>query len=152
MCAKRKAMLGIFKEFRAFINRGNVMGLAIAVIMGGAFNAIITSLVGDLISPLISLLTGGIDYSSLSISFGESSDAATLRYGMVIQAVLNFLLVAIVIFFMVKAVNKIAKKEPEEDVPETTCPYCGSTIFETAVRCPCCTTVLDASKLPEALR
>ena len=143
-------MIKILKEFRNFIDRGNVMGLAIAVIMGGAFNAIINSLVGDLISPILSLLTGGIDYSGMSVSFGEGPEAATFKYGMFIQSVLNFLLVAIVIFFMVKGVNKLARKKPAE-ATEKDCPYCGTKIPVVAARCPHCTTVLDESQVPETL-
>ena len=95
----------LLKEFRDFISRGNVMGLAVAVIMGAAFTAIINSLVGDLITPLLSLITGGVDYSSLEVSLGEGPDAAALTYGMLIQAVINFILIALVVFFMVKAGN-----------------------------------------------
>lgn len=146
-------MKKLFSEFKEFVNRGNVMDLAVAVVMGAAFTAIINSVVGDLVTPLISLLTFGINFSTFSLSFGEGATAAVFKYGAFLQAVLNFLVVAIVIFFMVKGLNKLArKKSPAEDTPMKECPYCHSQIQETAARCPNCTTILDASKVPENVR
>jgi large conductance mechanosensitive channel len=100
----------MLKEFRDFINRGNVIDLAVAVIIGAAFTAIVNSLVDDLIMPLIGMLLGGIDFTSLSITVGS----ATLNYGNFIQAVINFLLIAFVVFLIVRTINNMQKKQVEE--------------------------------------
>ncbi len=102
----------MLKEFRDFINRGNVIDLAVAVIIGAAFTAIVNSLVNDIIMPIIGVILGGIDFTSLAITVGS----ATITYGNFIQAVINFLIIAFVIFLMVKAINKAsgAKEEAEE--------------------------------------
>jgi large conductance mechanosensitive channel len=103
----------MLKEFRDFINRGNVIDLAIAVIMGAAFTAIVNSFVDDIVMPFIGVLLGGVDFSSLVITFGQ----ATITYGNFIQAIINFLLIALVLFFLVRAINRMsAKKEVEEAV------------------------------------
>ena len=96
----------MFKEFREFILRGNVVDLAVAVIIGGAFGAIVTSLTNDIIMPLIGVLLGGIDFSGLTVQIGE----ATVAYGNFIQAVINFLIIGLVLFFVVKAMNKAARR------------------------------------------
>jgi len=104
----------MIKEFKEFINKGNVMDMAVGVIIGGAFGAIIASLVNDIIMPVVGMITGGVDVTSLSVKVGE----ATLTYGIFIQAIINFLIIAIAIFLMVKAVNKLTrKKEKEEEKP-----------------------------------
>lgn len=112
----------MLKEFRDFIARGNVMDMAVGIIIGAAFTAIVTSLVDDLINPIISLFTGGIDFSSLKLALGEGDNAATFNYGNFIMAVINFLIVAWVVFLLVKAVNRaktVAMGEPEaaEEAP-----------------------------------
>ena len=106
----------MIKEFREFISRGNVMDLAVAVIIGGAFTAIVTSLVDDIIMPIIGVLLGGVDFTSLSIQVGDAS----IMYGNFIQAIINFLIIAFVIFLMVKAINSASKQlsGPEEDAVE----------------------------------
>ena len=96
----------MLKEFKTFIARGNVLDLAVGVVVGGAFGKIVTSLVDDIIMPLVGLLMGGLDFSSLSIKVGN----AKIMYGSFIQNVVNFLIVAFCIFLMVKAVNKLTKK------------------------------------------
>lgn len=98
----------MLKEFRDFINRGNVIDLAVAVILGAAFTAIINSLVNDIIMPLIGVLLGGIDFSSLSVTIGS----AVIAYGMFIQAIVNFLIIAWVVFLIVRALNKMQKPKP----------------------------------------
>ena len=104
----------MIKEFKEFINKGNVMDMAVGVIIGAAFGAIITSLVNDIIMPLVGIITGGVDVTNLSVKVGD----ATLAYGNFIQAIINFLIIALVIFLMVKAVNKLTKKkEKEEEKP-----------------------------------
>ncbi len=128
----------MLKEFREFVMRGNVMDLAIAVIIGVAFGAIITSLVNDIIMPLIGLLMGGIDFSSLSITVGD----AVIKYGAFIQAVINFLIVAFVIFMLVRTINRLKKPAPVAAPTTKDCPYCFTAIPIQATRCPNCTTQL----------
>ena len=109
----------MLKEFKTFIARGNVMELAVGVVVGGAFSTIVTSLVDDVIMPIVGMLIGGLDFSNLSIKVGD----AKIMYGSFIQAVVNFLIIAFCIFLMVKAVNKLtskidAKKEKEKKKEE----------------------------------
>lgn len=114
----------MIKEFKEFINKGNVMDLAVGVIIGGAFGTIVTSLVNDIIMPVISLITGGIDFSGWFISLNgqkyatlaeaEEAGAAVLAYGKFISAVIYFLILAFIIFLIVKAMNKMKKKKEEE--------------------------------------
>ena len=103
----------MIKEFKEFINKGNVMDMAVGVIIGGAFGAIITSLVNDIIMPVVGMITGGVDVTNLSVKVGE----ATLTYGNFIQAIINFLIIAIAIFLMVKAVNKLTRKKEKGEKP-----------------------------------
>lgn len=137
-------MKAFIKEFKEFISRGNVMDMAIGVIIGGAFTAIVTSLVNDVMMPILSLITGGFDFTALCIVLGEGEDAATLNYGAFIAAVINFLLIAIVIFLLIKMINKVSKKKAEEPAVETTkiCPFCKEKISIDASRCPHCTSQL----------
>lgn len=139
-------MKNLLKEFKEFALRGNVMELAVAVIMGAAFQGIISSLTGDIISPILGLF-GGVDFSNLAINIGDAS----IRYGAFITAVINFIIMAFVIFLMVKGMNKLAglrktKDREEEEEKTKTCPYCYTEIPEKAVRCPHCTTVLVKRK------
>lgn len=108
----------MLKEFRDFIARGNVMDLAVGIIIGAAFTAIVTSLVNDLINPLIGFVIGGIDFSNYQISMGEGEHAATFRYGAFLTAVINFLIIAWVVFLLVKAVNKARNMVPKEKTAE----------------------------------
>ena len=135
----------MFKEFKEFIAKGNVMDLAVGVIIGGAFKAIVDSLVNDIIMPIITMITGKVDLSGLSVKIGS----ATLYYGKFISAIINFLIIAIVIFLMVKSINKaenmtnkIIKKsnnnEDESEPEEKTCPYCLSDIPYNATKCKYC--------------
>lgn len=101
----------MFAEFRKFVAKGNVIDLAVAVILGGAFTAIVTSLTNDIIMPLIGLILGGIDFTSLSIQVGE----ATVAYGLFIQAIINFLLIALVLFFMIRSLNKMQERSKKEE-------------------------------------
>jgi len=103
----------MLKEFKDFINRGNVVDLAVAVIIGGAFGAIITSLVNDIIMPLIGVIIGGLDFASLSIQVDE----ATILYGSFIQAIVNFLLIALTLFLIVRSFNKLQKEEEAAPAP-----------------------------------
>jgi len=106
----------MFKEFRDFISKGNVIDLAVAVIIGAAFNAIVKSLVDDIIMPVIGILLGRVDFSALMVQLGDAS----ITYGNFIQAVINFLLIALVVFIMVRSINKargLAEKKEEEAAP-----------------------------------
>ena len=133
-------MKKFFEEFKKFISRGNVMDMAVGVIIGGAFTAIMNSLVNDIFMPLLSLITGGFDIAGMSVSFGVGDNAATLNYGAFLSAVINFLLIALVIFCIIKAMNtakdKMLKKQEEEAPAPTTkkCPYCMSEIDIQATR------------------
>ena len=147
------------KEFREFISKGNVLNLAVAVIIGGAFQAIINSLVNDIIMPIISIATGGIDFQNWFVALdgshyatlaeAQEAGAATLNYGVFINAIIRFILMAIVIFIIVKIFNSAAekaKKEEEAAAPTTkTCPYCCTEIGIDATRCPNCTSQLAAA-------
>lgn len=137
-------MKALIKEFKEFISRGNVMDMAVGVIIGGAFTAIVNSLVNDLLMPLLSILTGGFDFSALCIALGEGEGAATLNYGSFISAVINFLLIALVIFVIIKAINTVFRKKKEDAPAPTTkeCPFCKEQIAIEATRCPHCTSVL----------
>ena len=133
-------------EFKAFISRGNVMDMAVGIIIGGAFTAIVTSLVNDIINPILGVF-GGKDFSKLSIPLkGE----AVLNYGNFIASILNFLIMAFIVFMIMKVMNgffeKMKKKEEpaEEEAPTTKkCPYCLSEIPLEATRCAHCTSILE---------
>ena len=142
-------MKKFLEEFKTFINRGNVMDLAVGVIIGGAFQSIINSFVNDLIMPVLSLLIGGLDFSEYKIVVGSGDNAASINYGSFITVVLNFLIMAFVVFTLVKALNKMTEitkneeKDKEDEKPTTKqCPYCKSTISIDATRCPHCTSEL----------
>lgn len=127
----------MLKEFREFALRGNVMDFAVAVIIGGAFGKIITSLVDDILMPLIGLALGGIDFSELAFTFG----GAEVRWGAFLQSIVDFLIVAFVIFLLVRAMNRLKRQEPTTPTTKE-CPYCSTTIPLKAVRCPNCTSEL----------
>lgn len=127
----------MLKEFREFAIRGNVMDLAVAVIIGGAFGKIITSLVDNILTPLIGLALGGIDISGRAFTFG----GAEVRWGAFVRSILDFLIIAFVIFLLVRAMNRLKRQEPTTPTTKE-CPYCASTIPLKAVRCPNCTSQL----------
>lgn len=141
-------MKGFVEEFKKFIMRGNVMDMAIGVIIGGAFTAIVTSLNKDIISPLLAVF-GGVDFSHLQVVLGEGEEPPILMYGNFITAVINFLITAFVIFLLVKVINvmgdKLSKKKEEKPAAPTTkkCPYCLSEIALEATRCPHCTSNIE---------
>ena len=110
--------MGFVKEFKEFAMKGNVMDMAVGVIIGGAFGKIVTSLVDDVLMPVISLLTGGLDFANgLALKLGEGDNSAILKYGNFIQNVIDFLIIAFCIFLMVKAMNKIMPKKEEPEAP-----------------------------------
>ena len=137
--------MGLVKEFKEFITRGNAMSMAVGVIIGGAFTAIVTSLNEDIITPILGIF-GGVDFSALSVKLGSGENAPVLGYGNFITAVINFLITALVIFLIVKALNTMSEKmkKQEEAAPATTktCPYYQSEIPIKATRCPQCTSEL----------
>ena len=155
-------MKHIINEFKEFIMRGNVLDLAVGVIIGGAFQKIIASLVNDVIMPVITLCTGGIDFTNWFIALdgnhyntlqdAVAAKAATLNYGTFLTEVINFIIMAFIIFMMVKMMNslsrKVKKPQDMEDAAAATrvCPYCKSEISAEAVSCPHCTSSLDTNK------
>lgn len=138
---------GFIAEFKKFITRGNVMDMAVGVIVGGAFTAIVTSLNQDILTPILGIF-GGTDFSNLVVKLGSSEEAPILSYGNFITAIINFLITAFVIFCLIKGINtlseKLSKKEEEPKAEPTTkiCPFCKTEIHKDATRCPHCTSEL----------
>ena len=129
----------MFKEFKNFVLRGNVLDLAVAVIIGAAFGKIITSQVGDINTPIIGLVMGGVNFSEQAITVG----AAVIKWGAFVQTIIDFLLIASVIFIIVKAANTLKKPVPVAEPTIKDCPHCFSIISIKATRCPNCTSELD---------
>ncbi len=139
----------MLKEFKKFALRGNMIDLAVGIIVGGAFSNIVNSLVNDIIMPLLSVLTKNIDFSNLfialdgkyykTIDLAKEANVATINYGTFISGVLNFLIMAFVVFLMVRWINKL--KKPEAPAAPTTkqCPHCFTDIHIKATKCPHCT-------------
>ena len=148
-------MKKFFEEFKAFAMRGNVVDMAVGVVIGGAFGSITTSLVNDIFMPLLGVITGGINFGGLfyaldgqtyaSIEAAKEAGVGTLNYGAFIQYVINFILIAFCMFLVVRVMNKLKKPEPAPAPakPKRLCPYCRSEIADDATRCPHCTSVLD---------
>ena len=128
----------MWKEFKEFISKGNVVDLAIGLIMGSAFTAIVTAVVDGILMPIISGLTAGVDYEDLAINFF----GAKLQIGNVINAIITFLIISSFLFIIVKAINKTKKEEVVEKTTKI-CPHCQSEINIKATRCPNCTTKLE---------
>jgi len=147
----------MLKEFKEFAMKGNVLDMAIGIIIGAAFGKIISSLVGDVIMPPIGLLLGKIDFSTLfinlsgqpyaSLAQAKTAGAATINYGTFINTVIDFVIVAFVIFLLIRQVNKLKRQpEPVPAVPTTKeCPYCLSAVPIKAIRCPYCTSELKTA-------
>lgn len=145
----------MLKEFKNFAVKGNVVDMAVGVVIGGAFGKIVTSLVNDLIMPLIGTLTGGMDFTNkfvsldgnnyLTLAEAQEARAATLNYGTFITSIIDFLIIAFSIFIVIKQLNKLKKKEVVVEAEPTTktCPFCITEISIEATRCPHCTSVLD---------
>jgi len=146
----------MLKEFRAFIMRGNVLDLAVAVIIGTAFGKIVTSFVNDVLMPPIGLLLGNVDFSNLYIDLSggsyatladaQAAGAATINYGLFLNTVIDFLIVALVIFLIIRQVNRLqrAKEAPPAEPTAKDCPFCFNSISIRATRCPHCTSQLTA--------
>lgn len=148
----------MWKEFKEFAMKGNVIDLAIGVIIGGAFGKIVTSLVNDIIMPIVGSLVGKVDFSNLYINLSgkhfnslqeaQAAGAATINYGLFLNNLINFLIIAFSIFIVVKQINKLKnftnkKENNQAEVKEKTCPYCYSKIDIKATRCPECTSILE---------
>lgn len=135
-------MKKFLNEFKEFAVKGNVIDMAVGIVIGGAFTAIVTALVENILTPLLGLITGGTNFEELSFGVGE----AQFMYGKLIAAIINFVLVALVLFCIVKAVNKARnarkKEEAEEEPTEKECPFCKTKIHIDATRCPHCTSEL----------
>ncbi|MBQ8620075.1 MAG: large-conductance mechanosensitive channel protein MscL [Clostridia bacterium] len=150
-------MKKFFEEFKAFAMRGNVVDMAIGVIIGGAFGKITTSLVNDIFMPLLGLLTGGVNFGGLfyaldgnqyaSIEAATEAGVGTINYGAFVQYIIDFILVAFCMFLVIKLMNKMKKKEeapaPAPEKAPRLCPYCRMEIADDATRCGHCTSVLD---------
>jgi len=152
-------MKKFLNEFKEFAMRGNVVDMAIGVIIGGAFGKIVTSLVNDLFMPIIGLITGGTNVSSMFFRLGKLPEGvekitsieqaaelgvATFNYGNFIQAIIDFILVALCLFVVIKAMNKMKKKEEPAPAKEPRlCPFCKSEVADDATRCPHCTSELQ---------
>ena len=149
----------MLKDFKAFIERGSLLQLAVAFIMGVTFAAVITSLVNDIIMPAVGLALGGLDFTSLfavikegatagpyhTVAEAHAAGAVTINYGIFVNAIITFIIVALVLFFMVKAYMKTQKPVVAE-VTTKDCPYCFTSIPIAATRCPNCTSELPAVK------
>jgi len=151
----------MLKEFKEFAVKGNVVDMAVGIIIGGAFGTIVRSLVDDILMPPIGLLLGGVNFENLFVVLepgtpagpyatpaeATEAGAATLNYGMFINNVLAFLIVAFAVFLLVKGINELRRKEQEapQSPTDKACPFCAMTIPVKAVRCPACTSELDAA-------
>ncbi len=151
----------MLKEFREFAVRGSVVDMAVGIIIGGAFGAIVKSVVGDLLMPPLGLLTGGIDFANkflllktgsppgpyASLDQAKAAGAVTFNYGTFVNQVVSFVLVALAVFVLVRAINRLRRQQPAPPAEPTTrtCPFCATDIPKAAVRCPHCT-----SELPRA--
>ena len=149
-------MKTLLREFKEFAVKGSVVDMAVGVIVGGAFGKIVTSLVNDIIMPLVGVLTGGVDFSDLfvpldgntyaTLAEAEAAGAAVLKYGAFLSQVLDFLIVSFVIFIFIKKIMALGrkKKATAEEAPKTkVCPYCKTEIAIDATRCPHCTSELS---------
>lgn len=146
-------MKKLVREFREFAFRGNVLDMAVGIMIGGAISNIVSSLVNDIVMPLVGLITGGIDFNNMFIAFdgksyetlaqAQEAGTATFNYGTFITYIIDFLLMAICIFFVLKLLVRF--KKPKEVKPARKCPFCFGEINDKATRCPHCTSVLDDS-------
>lgn len=139
--------MSMMQEFKSFAMRGNVVDLAVGVIIGGAFGKIVSSFVGDVIMPPIGVLLGGVDFSTLGVTIKDAvgtTPAVVMKYGMFINTVIDFVIIAFVIFMVIKAMNSMKKQEPAAVAPPTTktCPECSMAIPINAKRCGYCTSVV----------
>ncbi len=135
-------MKNLIDEFKAFALRGNLIDVAAAFILGLAFNAVVQTLVNDVFLQIVAAIFGEPDFSNLAIQIGRGTDATRITYGAFLTALINFVLIALILFVVVKAVNR-ATRRPEEPPSVRECPYCKTNISVTATRCPACTSDLE---------
>ena len=134
----------LLKEFKEFAVKGNVMDMAIGMVIGSAFTAIVKSLVDNIFLPAISIVTGGINYDAWNIVVGEGEAAPVIGLGTLTSAIVTFLIVSMCMFFLVKMLNALKRKKDEPaPAPKRVCPFCKMEISDDAVRCPHCTSQLD---------
>lgn len=134
--------MSMTKEFKEFAMRGNVVDMAVGIVIGGAFGKIVSSLVSDVIMPPIGLILGNVDFAKLSIVLREktaTAEAVTIKYGLFVNTILDFVIVAFAIFLIIKQMNRLKKQEAPAEVTTKECPKCLSTIAFKASRCPHCT-------------
>jgi large conductance mechanosensitive channel len=136
--------MGMLKEFRDFAMKGNVVDMAVGIIIGGAFGKIVSSLVSDVIMPPVGLLLGNVDFSKLAVVLRDKTDetaAVTINYGAFINTVLDFIIIAAAIFIVIKQMNRLRRKgeEPPKEPTTKPCPRCFTEIAIQATRCPACT-------------
>lgn len=141
----------MLKEFKAFAMRGNVVDMAVGIIIGSAFGKVVSSLVNDVLMPPIGALLGKVDFSDLAITLHAktaTSAAVVVKYGVFINTIIDFIIVAFAMFIVIKQINRIAsyKQKPEERTTQE-CPYCCSNIVSKAIRCPQCTAELTKKNL-----
>jgi large conductance mechanosensitive channel len=138
----------VLKEFKEFAVRGNVVDMAVGIIIGSAFGKIVSSLVQDVIMPPIGLIMGNVDFSTLAITLRgktETAEAITLKYGVFINTILDFTIVAFAIFMLIKQINRLKKEAPSAEPATKECPHCCSSIPAKAMRCPHCTSELQGA-------
>jgi large conductance mechanosensitive channel len=138
--------MGMLKEFKEFAVKGNVVDMAVGIIIGAAFGKIVTSLVSDVVMPPIGMLLGSMDFSNLAFVLREKTaeaEAVAINYGAFINTVLDFVIVALVIFLVIRQMNRLKREEPAKPATTKACPYCRSTIDPSATRCPNCTSQLE---------
>lgn len=139
-------MKKFLEEFKTFALKGNMIDLAVGMIIGSAFTGIVGSLVNDIFMPMLSIFTGKINFDNLVIVLGNGENAATINYGTFLTQVVNFLVVSFTIFLLIRHINKLQHMHEKEEVKEETekeCPFCKSKISIQATRCPHCTSVLE---------
>jgi large conductance mechanosensitive channel len=139
--------MGMLKEFRDFAMKGNVVDMAVGIIIGAAFGKIVSSLVGDVIMPPIGLLLGNVDFSNLAVTLREAtadSPAVTIRYGAFVNTVLDFVILAFAIFLVIKQMNRLKRPDPAAMPTTKDCPHCQMSIPIKATRCGHCTSELPA--------
>ncbi len=141
--------MSFIKEFKEFAVKGNAIDMAVGIVIGAAFTTIVKSIVDDVIMPLVGMLTGGVDFSNLFINLSDKNvktlveakeaGVATINYGLLINSLIAFLIVAFVLFLVVRSINKLKRKEPEVTSDSKLCPFCKTEVKAAATKCPACT-------------
>ncbi len=157
-----KKSTSFLDEFKKFVMRGNVVDLAVGIIIGGAFGNIVSSLVNDIIMPPVGLLIGGVDFKNLfytikplgqkfpSLADAQAAKAVTINWGLFVNNVIDFLIVAFVIFLLIRQINRLKSEPPPKEPTQKTCPYCATDIPIKANKCPNCTSDLNQVTKPSA--